>query len=389
MTRLTKEDIIEKAKALGFADIGFTTAEPFISQKEILESRRKEYAWLLKFGADPFQGTDPKNVLPDARSIIVVIDSFFGEAFPSKLEAHFGRTYLNDDRKLRRGYIKRLLALRDFLREAGLEAKIPPYMPHRLAAARAGLGTFGKNCLFYARNGVDGASWNSPVPIVVNREFAPDTPSVEFGCPEWCRNACIAACPTRALQGQGKIDPRRCISFLTYYGQDLPPREIREAMGLWVYGCDRCQNVCPRNAPRLAARKAVNEKVAEMEEDFELPRLLHMDEKYYETRIQPHMFYMPSSEIWRWKMNTARAMGNSLDPLYAPDLIRAFRENDDERVRGMAAWALGRIGGPEAKMALESFLGESAGGTEEEILHALGRSGAAKTPVRKSESSPA
>ena len=38
--------------------------------------------------------------------------------------------------------------------------------------------------------------------------------------------------------------------------------ELREPMGLWVYGCDRCQNVCPRNAPWLARELPVNQKVA-------------------------------------------------------------------------------------------------------------------------------
>ena len=36
---LTKEEIIKKAHELGFEDIGFTTAEPFDSQKEILKER--------------------------------------------------------------------------------------------------------------------------------------------------------------------------------------------------------------------------------------------------------------------------------------------------------------------------------------------------------------
>ena len=38
---LTKEEVIEKAYELGMADIGFTTAEVFASQEEILASRRE------------------------------------------------------------------------------------------------------------------------------------------------------------------------------------------------------------------------------------------------------------------------------------------------------------------------------------------------------------
>jgi epoxyqueuosine reductase len=64
-------------------------------------------------------------------------------------------------------------------------------------------------------------------------------------------------------------------------------------------------------------------------------------------------------------------MGNSLDARYIPDLIRAFQENGDERVRGMCAWALRRLGGDEAKAALEGFLAESDGRVRDELERAL------------------
>jgi epoxyqueuosine reductase len=108
-----------------------------------------------------------------------------------------------------------------------------------------------------------------------------------------------------------------------------------------------------------------------MAKDFELSKLLHMDKAYFSSRIWPHMFYMSENDLWRWKMNVARAMGNMLDPKNIPDLIRAFRENEDERLLGMVAWALGRIGGPKAKAALEEFLSGSDDLVREEILQAL------------------
>jgi epoxyqueuosine reductase len=103
---------------------------------------------------------------------------------------------------------------------------------------------------------------------------------------------------------------------------------------------------------------------------------LHMDKEYFEKKIWPHMFYMSAADLWRWKMNAARAMGNSLNPDYMADLIRAFKENSDERVLSMIAWALGRIGGEEAKSGLELFYKDSTGMVKEEIGQALGRTGA-------------
>ena len=72
-----------------------------------------------------------------------------------------------------------------------------------------------------------------------------------FGCGE-CR-ACVRACPTGALQGNGLIDCRRCLSYLTieHRGAWTAP-EAAEAMATeagrnTLYGCDRCVRVCPHN----------------------------------------------------------------------------------------------------------------------------------------------
>jgi epoxyqueuosine reductase len=368
---LKREQIMEKAFQLGFGDVGFTTAEPFESQRLILAERQKEYAWTKAAGLDLDAGTDPRNILPEAKGIIVLLELYFREAFPPEMEPFFGRCYLDDDRMTRDGLSRRIKSFRAYLKENGIESKVPFNIPHRLAAGRAGMGTFGKNCLFYSSRVARRSSWVLPVAFVVDAEFAPDQPTLEVGCPQWCRNACMTACPTGALKGPRKIDPRLCISFLTYFGRGLTPKELREPMGLWIYGCDRCQNVCPRNAPWLAAPLPVNQRAAAKAPDFDLVKLLRMDRAYFEERIWPHMFYMSSEEIWRWKMNVARAMGNTLDDRYVPELVEAFPREGDQRVRAMIAWALGRIGGKGARAALERFRDSSEGVVLEEVRGAL------------------
>lgn len=341
---LTKSQITAQSEQLGFADIGFTTAESFDSQKEVLHARKEAYS-KLESRLQLMKGTDPRNIMPEAKSIIVLLESYFRESFPAAMEAHFGRCYQDDDRKLKEGLSKRVKAFREYLHAGGIESKVPFNLPHRLAAARAGMGTFGKNCLFYSNKVAAQGSWVLLIALVIDREFEPGEPTLTEGCPDWCKNACIVACPTGALKGSRNLDPRRCISYMTYYSTVLTPQEFREPMGLWVYGCDRCQNVCPRNAPWLSRELPVNPKVVNKSKYFELPRLLHMDKKYYETYIWPHMFYISSDNLWLWKMNVARVMGNSLNQVYVPDLIRAFKENQDERVKGMIEWALEKIRG--------------------------------------------
>jgi epoxyqueuosine reductase len=368
---IAKQEIVDKAYDCGFEDAGFTSAEPFAAQRSFLEERREEYGWAIRSGLDLLAGTDPRTVLPGAKAIIVVIEPYFREAFPSSLERHFGRCSLDDDRMTGNRLGARIKTFRAYLREHGIDSKVPFHLPHRLAAARAGLGTFGKNCLFYSRKVAAGGSWVTPIAFVIDQAFAPDEPTLEVGCPDWCRNACIAACPTGALKGPRHLDPLHCISYLTYFGSELTPMDLREPMGLCVYGCDRCQNVCPRNSPWLARELPINQKAAGMVDDFRLEKLLQMDKSFFNERIWPHMFYMSDADLWRWKANVARAMGNSRDERYIPDLVRAFNESGDERVASMVAWALGWIGGHSARQALEAFLPGSRSPVREEIRAAL------------------
>ena len=51
--------------------------------------------------------------------------------------------------------------------------------------------------------------------------------------------------------------------------------------------------------------------------------------------------------------------------------VQQCKENFDERVTRMIAWALGRLGGEESKTALESSLESSSEKVREEILLAL------------------
>ncbi len=353
---LNKNEIIAESDSIGFHDIGFTSAEPFHDQRRLLESMGDSYEIFKKTGLDLVQGTDPENMLPGAKTIIVLLDNYFNKSYPMPLENNFGRCYLDDDRVTKDGLSIRIKKFRDFLRNHGIESKVPSNLPYRVAAARAGLGNYGKNCLFFSNKAAGKSSFVLPFAILIDHEFEPDKPSGGIGCPEWCRNACVAACPTRALKGDGTIDPKKCISYMTYFGREITPLESREPMGMYVYGCDICQNVCPRNRAWLAREMPINEKVLTKAPDFDLKKLLHMDREYFSAKIYPHMFYMSADSIWKWKMNTARVMGNSLDKKYVPDLIKAFNENDDTRVLGMIAWALGQIGGEESENALREFV---------------------------------
>lgn len=112
----------------------------------------------------------------------------------------------------------------------------------RAVAVRAGLGFFGKNTnLLQPRNG----SWFFLSEILLDLELPADNREIKVSCGS-CRR-CIDACPTDAFPAPYVLDSRKCISYLTIENKGEIPRELRAAVGDWVFGCDVCQEVCPFN----------------------------------------------------------------------------------------------------------------------------------------------
>lgn len=81
--------------------------------------------------------------------------------------------------------------------------------------------------------------------IVLNTELEYDEPSHEDYCGT-CR-ACIDSCPTSAINYNRTIDVRKCIAYLTIESKNPVPQELASKMEGRVYGCDKCQDVCPWN----------------------------------------------------------------------------------------------------------------------------------------------
>ena len=125
-------------------------------------------------------------------------------------------------------------------------------------------------------------------------------------------------------------------------------------MGTWVYGCDRCQEVCPRNQPWLNQALPENGSLMQRAPDFALSKLLTMDDKHYVDKVWPLTFYISRKNAAKWQMNAARALGNQGDPDNVPVLIQSLKDNLHEIVRGMCAWSLGKLGGARAKNGLEA-----------------------------------
>jgi epoxyqueuosine reductase len=370
------EDIKDFGLDLGYSKVGITTADSFPSYIAELKARSEMYAWYIEGSFQPIKGADPKSIMPSAKSIVAVVYDGSKESFPEKLVGKIGRLYQARCYLTPRHRINgaRRQLMREFLEKNGCEVAQRLVLPERLAAARAGIVTYGKNTFAFA-DGI--GSFILMTAFVVNAELDYDEPTIREDCPPKC-TACIDVCPTGSLYEPLKMDPRRCIAYNCFMTQDGYPAgttsnispEIRDKMGSWIHGCDICQEVCPRNQKRLNTKLPPNEFLVKIAEDFELIKLLNLTDEFYIKRVQPLMYnYIREKKYFQ--RNAAIALGNTGDPAYIPDLAQAMQDSE-ELVRGYAAWALGKIGGSQAKQILEASLArETADSARKEIEAAL------------------
>src|SRR5580765_1888201 len=110
----------------------------------------------------------------------------------------------------------------------------------REAAARSGVGFYGKNTMLITRRH---GSWVVLGTLVTDVELEP-TPPLDADC--GACTLCVEACPTGALDEPGTLDATKRLSYWTQ-APDSIPEPYRAALGAQVYGCDICQDVCPWN----------------------------------------------------------------------------------------------------------------------------------------------
>ncbi|MCB2185600.1 MAG: HEAT repeat domain-containing protein [Deltaproteobacteria bacterium] len=375
------QDIKEFALDLGYSGVGVTTAEDFLDHQEEVRSRGEIYDF---YTADPrrfLPGAAPRRHLATARSVIALAWDYWRTDFPPELVGRVGRIYQARCYGAPPHRINgaRLRLLVEFLEKSGCQVGKGFWLPERRAAARAGVTTFGRNNFAHLPGT---GSFILLASVVVDRELAYDEPTLRVKCPEGC-TACLDACPTRAIYEPLKLNPRRCLAFNAWWTQDgrpgvssyIPP-EIREKMGVRVHGCDVCQEVCPRNAAKLKAKLPQDPFLTLLAGRFSLEQMLAMPPDFLARTVRPLMYNYINDKKY-FQRNAAIALGNTGDPDHVPALAAALTDPED-LVRGYAAWALGRLGGRQARAALEAaLLREDAAFARAEILAALAGGGEA------------
>jgi epoxyqueuosine reductase len=323
------EDVRRLGDELGLDAVGVTRAAAYTETERHIRERRARglFADMRFTMARPEESCHPESLLPGARSVVSAALCYWRPEAP--LAAGEGRLprYTWDDA---------YAALREKLdaigRRLGGEFRVlvdANQHVDREAAARSGVGFYGKNTMLITRRH---GSWVVLGTIVTDRELEPTPPlDADWGS---C-TLCIEACPTHALDDPGTLDATRCLSYWTQAPAAIP-EDYRTELGPQVYGCDICQDVCPWN--RGVEKRRAGEPAGDGHVD--LVAWLEADGRAVVDAYD--RLYVPRNDP-RWlRRNAAVALGNVGTAEHAPALERAAA-GDDELVAEHARWALARI----------------------------------------------
>ena len=228
-----KQKLIETAEKIGVSDIGFTKAEVYADLREILLQRKTVFADdILERRINPFL------ILPDAKSVIVLLCSYYTGARGNISAYAHGRDY----HQVMAEKCRDLCAV---LEKEGYTARgfcDTGDLCERYLAWRAGLGFVGRNGFLISPQF---GTYVFIAHIITDCPLPADKPIKRqcAGC-----GACIAACPGGALEQDGNFCPEKCLSYITQKKGALTSAEegLIQKNG-FAWGCDVCQAVCPHN----------------------------------------------------------------------------------------------------------------------------------------------
>jgi epoxyqueuosine reductase len=329
---MTAAELEELAGELGLDVVGAAPAEPYVETERTIHERKARglFADMRFTMAQPEISCHPETLLPGARSVISAAYCYYapepalepGEGRLARYTWHDGYAVLRE----------RLDALG---RRVGGDYRVlvdANQHVDREAAARAGVGFYGKNTMLITRRH---GSWVVLGTLVTTVEIEA-SPPLELDCGS-C-TLCIEACPTGALDEPGVVDSTKCLSYWTQAAAPIPS-EYRGELGSQVYGCDICQDVCPWNRG-VEKRRAGDSPPEGATPHVRLADWLRGDAT---TLVEQYdRLYVPRNEARYLRRNALVALGNTGAPEDLP-FAEAYLDDEDELLREQAAWAVARI----------------------------------------------
>jgi epoxyqueuosine reductase len=314
---------------VGLDVVGATRVEPYEETERHIRERRARglFADMRFTMARPEQSCHPETLLDGARTVVSAALCYWceGEEPPP-----------GHGRLPRYTWWDAYAALRERLDELGRRVGgayrvLVDANQHvdREAAARSGVGFYGKNTMLITRRF---GSWVVLGTLVTSAEVD-STPPLDADCGS-C-TLCIDACPTNALDEPGVLDSTRCLSYWTQ-SSSAAPEDVRAALGDRVYGCDICQDVCPWNRG-VEKRRAGDPGTRSVEPHVSLADWLTADDDELTARYD--RLFVPRNDPRYLRRNALVAVGNGVGDV---ELARPYAESDDPLLREHAERALRR-----------------------------------------------
>lgn len=246
---------------LGFDLVGFARADldltdDFTHYSAFVEAGMHGSMQWLAAHASSRRSLHTDAVLDGAKSVVCVAerhassDDFADPGVLPRIARYGrGRDYHNHFRRRVRKLAEAVRALGDGVQARPMVDTAP--VLERAWATRAGLGFVGKSGMLIS---LTMGSYLSLGEVVTTLAIEPDR---DEPLPSRCGRCtrCLDACPTAAFVAPYVIDARRCVSYLTIEHKGPCDPSLAGGVSPWLFGCDRCQEVCPYNRfPDVVAR---------------------------------------------------------------------------------------------------------------------------------------
>lgn len=334
-----KNYIITKSKKLNIDIIGFTDCNSLEEVKDYL-IERKERGYETEFEHENIEKRiTPKKFLENCKTIIVIGLSYnidYSRKRKAILKGSLSKSSWGIDyHKVLRGKMEKLIEEIEKVEKFNYRYFVDtgPLIDRKIAN-KAGIGYYGKNCSIINE---EYGSFIFIGYILTDLELGYKSREVENKCGD-CR-LCLDACPTGALEEPFMLNPKKCISYLTQTKEKIP-YDLRNKIGMKIYGCDTCQLVCPknRNIKKSSNRKFIPEKTGGY---IDIEELLKMSNREFKEK------YGEMAGSWRGKnilkRNAVIALGNTKKKKYLEVLKFLLESDPSPIVREYAAWSIFNI----------------------------------------------
>lgn len=269
MGLVSSQFIKKTAKSSGFSYCGIAENKEIpLAKLHFINAISKGYHDQMRYLERDVEGRfAPETLLPDCKSVIVCLFNY------------------NSGKELQSSYkISKYAFVKDYhvLVEEHLQkvvTKLKQEYPHikykctvdtskiseKNWAVTAGLGHYGKNGVLITPQG----SYFFIGLILLDQEVDfYDEPNLEQGCGS-C-TICLDNCPTKAIVTPYVINAQKCLSYQTNSNKK-PDFDLIQEHG-WIFGCDVCQDICPKNKKSVVSELAVSNSSLFLhfeDEDFE------------------------------------------------------------------------------------------------------------------------